>query len=358
MHLAYVSNIALGASDLPVSSLYPSIWPMNSSQSIRPLSVGNVVSASIRLLRSNWKPYMVIAVKVMAWSLVPLIPSLLNVVLQIMVAANPSSSGSGGSAEGLKVFLTASRPLFFLLGIFCAAKAGTHGALIARLAFQELMGQPETPKEGWQQVRKRMWHFWLARFMAGLISGVATVVVMVLLFLILTFSVGLVMGWSGIGTGPSQGFLLVVGLVAILLFLLACLVPLWLEARFFVPELPVAVEQVSGSDSIVRSWSLSKGHAVRILTILLVGGLMTIPPFILAFVPGSLALLALIPQFQRGVSTETTAIFTIFGLFGLGGLFAIVAGLLTIPFWQTMRAVIYYDLRSRREGLGLELGER
>jgi Ca2+/Na+ antiporter len=85
---------------------------------------------------------------------------------------------------------------------------------------------------------------------------------------------------------------------------------------------------------------------------------MTLPPFILAFVPGSVALFALIPQFQRGVSLETSVIFTLLGLFGVGGLLALVLGSLIIPFWQSIKAVIYYDLRSRREGMGLELRDR
>jgi hypothetical protein len=327
---------------------------MNSSP-IRPLSVGNVVSASIRLFRSNLKQYMGIALKVMAWGLVPLIPSLLNLAVRIMEA---SANTALDSVAGLRMFLTVSRPLVFLLSVFCSAKAWTHGALISRLAFQELMGQPESTQEGWQQVRKRLWHFWLARFMVGLISGVATVVVLVVLFLLLTFSVGLLMGLLGLGSNPPTNFLMLVGFVAIGLFALVLLLPLWLQARLMMTELPVAVEQVSGSDSIVRAWSLSKGHTVRILMILLVGGLITIPPFILAFVPGTIALFALIPQFQRGVSTETTVILTILGLFGLGGLFAIVVGLFTIPFWQSVKAVIYYDLRSRREGMGLELRDR
>jgi hypothetical protein len=28
---------------------------------------------------------------------------------------------------------------------------------------------------------------------------------------------------------------------------------------------------------------------------------------------------------------------------------------LILPFWQTIKAVLYFDLRSRREGLGLQL---
>jgi hypothetical protein len=32
-------------------------------------------------------------------------------------------------------------------------------------------------------------------------------------------------------------------------------------------------------------------------------------------------------------------------------------GALLIPFWQSIKAVIYYDLLTRKEGLGLELRE-
>jgi hypothetical protein len=33
----------------------------------------------------------------------------------------------------------------------------------------------------------------------------------------------------------------------------------------------------------------------------------------------------------------------------------LVSGALFLPFWQAIKAVIYYDLRSRREGLGLQM---
>jgi hypothetical protein len=33
-------------------------------------------------------------------------------------------------------------------------------------------------------------------------------------------------------------------------------------------------------------------------------------------------------------------------------------GPVVIPFWQPMKAIIYYDLRSRKEGLGLQIRDR
>jgi hypothetical protein len=34
------------------------------------------------------------------------------------------------------------------------------------------------------------------------------------------------------------------------------------------------------------------------------------------------------------------------------------SGALVTPFWQAMKAIIYYDLRSRKEGLGLQMRDR
>jgi hypothetical protein len=33
-------------------------------------------------------------------------------------------------------------------------------------------------------------------------------------------------------------------------------------------------------------------------------------------------------------------------------------GIALLPLWQTVKAAIYFDLRNRREGLGLELRDR
>jgi hypothetical protein len=34
---------------------------------------------------------------------------------------------------------------------------------------------------------------------------------------------------------------------------------------------------------------------------------------------------------------------------------SLLGGMFVMPFWQSMKAVLYYDLRSRHEGLGLQL---
>jgi hypothetical protein len=41
--------------------------------------------------------------------------------------------------------------------------------------------------------------------------------------------------------------------------------------------------------------------------------------------------------------------------FMVGYVLGLVSGAVFLPFWQAIKAVIYYDLRSRREGLGLQM---
>jgi len=39
-------------------------------------------------------------------------------------------------------------------------------------------------------------------------------------------------------------------------------------------------------------------------------------------------------------------------------LLSFASGALVTPFWQAMKAIIYYDLRSRKEGLDLQMRKR
>jgi hypothetical protein len=55
---------------------------------------------------------------------------------------------------------------------------------------------------------------------------------------------------------------------------------------------------------------------------------------------------------------EEAAIINGLGLLGVGIVIMLFLNIAVIPFWQTVKTVIYYDLRSRREGLGLELSDQ
>lgn len=276
---------------------------LGSPSPIQPLSLGNVVSAGMRLYRSHLKSYLKLAFNAYAWIFVP---------------------------------------------IYGWAKCGAILALISRLAFGELVEQPESVEQGRRIVNSRMWQFFI---MGLLMFGIG-------IGLIIPFSIfiGIVTvffaGSIAAGVTPSPTIILAVFLLTLILIPVFFVAFLWVQARFFVVEVPLAIEDnIDGISTIGRSWELTKGHAWRIVAILLVGYLITIPiqiPFTIlsTIIQAALASLA---QENSGYAVLSQLLSLIIGL---------VSAALIVPFWQSIKAVVYYDLRSRREGMGLKLRDR
>ena len=86
---------------------------------------------------------------------------------------------------------------------------------------------------------------------------------------------------------------------------------------------------------------------IRIQGVVMIAFLVTLPMLILTSYAPSIFLVTI----EEGSSLYGIVYFISFGLSVIGGAFL-------IPFWQTTKAVLYYDLRSRREGLDLQLRDR
>ncbi|NJL23572.1 MAG: DUF975 domain-containing protein, partial [Leptolyngbyaceae cyanobacterium SM1_3_5] len=121
-------------------------------------------------------------------------------------------------------------------------------------------------------------------------------------------------------------------------------------ARLIITEVPLAVEpNLTASAAIRRSSDLTESSVGRIQWIILVAFLVTL----LLNVP--LQIIGLVIQGAQAANPEN-ALITVLSLVFF--VVSILCGALLLPFWQVIKAVIYYDLRSRREGLGLELRDR
>jgi hypothetical protein len=273
----------------------------NSPNPIQPLNVGSVVSAGMRLYRSHLKKYFLIALKAYAWLLVP---------------------------------------------IYGWVKFYALSALISRLAFGELVNQPESVSSGQRFVNSRLWGFFVNMILMFAISTGITI-----LFILIG---GLPIGISAVLLGVLQDG----NIAAIILFILIVLVVLiitftvmlWIGIRFYLVDVPLAIEDnVNGSSTINRSWELTKGNIFRILLISLIGFLITIPiQFIIQIITTIIQLIFTTLLKEDILSSSIISFVLTFGL-------SCVGGALILPFWQTVKAVVYYDLRSRREGLGLRL---
>ncbi len=261
-----------------------------SSSSLQPLTIGNVVSASLQLYRSHLKTYLGIAAIAHLWLLVP---------------------------------------------IYGWAKYAQLSGVISRLAFQELINQPESADTAKRQLQPLKWSFWVigirvSLWMLGVYLGAAIVGGILLAIL------SAVLGPAGAGIGM---ILLVVAVIVSLIRV---------YSRLVVAELPLAVEAgVNGAQSVKRSWEITKSAIVRIQGVVLVAILVTLPLIaVFNYLPSLL---------QIGMDPESS---TYQMLTLIGFITSLIGGTLVMPFWQALKAVLYFDLRNRREGLGLNLRDR
>jgi hypothetical protein len=265
-----------------------------SQGSIQPLSIGNVVSAGLRLYRSHLKTYFQLAAIANLWILVP---------------------------------------------VYGWAKYCAIGGLISRLAFNDLIGKPESVSEARHHTNPRLWSFLGVAFRVGLS--------LLLVYLGAVILAGIVAGVLGVVLSAILGPLAIV-LVTIVGIIIALGAIIWYFSRWVVAEVPLAVEEdVNGGESVNRSWELTKASVVRIQGVVLVAFLVTLPLIFLTSYLPQIFLVGL----EAGSSTYWIVYFLSF-------VTSLIGGALVMPFWQALKAVIYYDLRNRREGLGLQLRDR
>ncbi|WP_373527062.1 glycerophosphoryl diester phosphodiesterase membrane domain-containing protein [Nostoc sp.] len=264
---------------------------------ILPLSIGNVVSAAVRLYRSHLKTYLRLALIAHLWVLVP---------------------------------------------IYGWAKYAAISGLISRLAFGELIYKPEGVQTASSHINPRLWSF----LRVGLQVGISLLVI----YLGLAIVGGVLAGLIGVALGGilgASGIIVATTLAIIVTVVIVLLGLTWFYSRWIVAEVPLAVEEnTNGGESVARSWELTKASVFRIQGIVLVSFIVTLPlVFVLNYIP-SLFLLKL----EQG-----SPIYSIVYFISLIG--SLIGGILVMPFWQALKAVLYLDLRSRREGLGLQLRE-
>jgi hypothetical protein len=259
---------------------------INRRPSSETLSVGNVVSAGLRIYRDNFKVYYLEALKSYLWIFVP---------------------------------------------VYGWAKFAGIQALIARLAFFEVRETPESLADARRQVMPKMWILLVTGILMSLIFFAGFIVFSIIFVLL------------GVGFAAniqSNGLVsLAFALLIVLFFFFMIFAYIWLISRIAFAELAIAIDGIKeATKAIGRSWTITQGFVVKIQIIFFIAFLLTIPFSIVSNL-GSLLL-------------QNSEMGTMINL-----LLTIPLGALFIPFWQSIKAVIYYDLLTRKEGLGLELRE-
>jgi hypothetical protein len=234
-----------------------------------------------------------------------------------------------GSDIGLRLFL-------FPIQIFSAAKSLFNNAVISRLAFQDIIYQPETSGQAEKKVKPKMWRLWWMQVLIGLLGAA----------IILAISLSLVL----------VSFIPILGVLLILLaFFCLPFFFLWLSARIYIAELPLVIEDNLGSwQAIKRGWHLTKNSAWRIVGVIFIASLLIIPVYRLS---GALASIPFWFNFSEDWETLTEnplfsqqmAMF----FYGLTTIFLLLT-ILLVPFWQSLKSVIYNHVLDQKKNDGGE----
>ena len=262
---------------------------------MKPLSIGNVVSAGLKIYRDHFKDYYYIAFIGALWSIIP---------------------------------------------IYGWAKFMANMGLISRLAFGEVTSKPEKIEVARKHTHPQLWRFLGAGIAVGL-RFIGFYFLWGIVAAILFVFAGLISGSLPNTLGAIVGF--IISLIVVL-SLFGMLV--WCVSRYLIVDVPIAIEaDHNASSAIQRTVDLSTGNLRHIYGIVMVAGLISVPLWAVAvtlqLIPSVIstweigALAPLVTILSLVVSSATSAFIT--------------------PVWQSIKAVIYYNLLVRREGYRLEL---
>lgn len=247
------------------------------------------------------------------------------------------------------VQLAAEAHVWLLVPIYGWAKFFAIAAMMSRIAYFRLLGQPEPLTKSRAAIAGgKLWRFWWCSLLVGLIFVVG--------YLVLSIALSITALAVGFGTaaialpllGDTVGGIVTAGAVLLVIALLGVTALAWLSARLFMPDAVLAIEGHSAADrGIGRSWRLTKQAILPVILVVSVAFMVALP--ILSFTN-------YFPSLGLSFLPPNSSLYWVFYLLSLG--FSILGNILVLPLWQCVKAVMYCDLRMRQEGLDLILRDR
>ena len=203
--------------------------------------------------------------------------------------------------------------------------------LISRLAFGEVINKPETIKYALQHIKPKLWKF----------LGVGIAIILkfcgfYFLWLVGSFFILIVL--NATNSMFSEAVSNLINLTAWMMFFLSLFaLPFWLISRYLMIDMPLAIESDHNvSSANKRIFDLRKGNNLHIYGIIMVSGLISVPLLSVA------VLLQIIPSYLGTFEIERLApLITVSSLLVNAAISAVIT-----PFWQSIKAVIYYNLRE------------
>jgi hypothetical protein len=310
------------------------------------MTLGTILGASFRVLRRNPRP--VVGFSLIIHAIVLLITLVVTGIFTINAlngyfqafSSGEVSQASASSALGSVLLAEVGA---VVTGLFAYAGQAILQGIVTMDVARGTVGEKLPLRALWARARGRI---------LVLVGWALLVVGVALLALVVLFGADVLLFAIGGGAGIAVGVILLILILAGGAVLSALL---WTKLSL-VPS-ALVLERLSLGTAIRRSWGLTRGFfwrtfGIELLVAVMVGIAASIVEFPVTIVVEILSLLAN----PTGVSNSASSLTSVFGATEIASSIAsAIAGTVTAIIATASTALIYIDLRMRKEGLDLQL---
>ena len=309
---------------------------------LRPLSIGDIYQGAFAAIKTN------------ARTMFGFTAALLGVVLVISIATNYAiinlvlPNYLSPSSPYAAVFTSLSGSFSQLGGCLLQVLATVllSGLIVVALS-RSVLGRVASSKEVWERTKSKFLPLIGLNIITSIISGLMMIIGIVVFFVLLA---------SAASTAKTdREFLqdLGVSLVGLLiLMVISALVSSYLSIKFSVASPAMVLENLGVFAAIGRSWSLTRGNFWRLFGINILTAIITsMVAGIFVGIADALGAIFIVV----GSSSPEDVIASLNTTYILVMVTSTIAQLLILPFTSSVNALLYIDLRMRKEGLDVEL---
>lgn len=309
---------------------------------LRPLSIGDIYQGAFAAIKTN------------ARTMFGFTAALLGVVLVISIATNYAiinlvlPNYLSPSSPYAAVFTSLSGSFSQLGGSLLQALATVllSGLIIVAVS-RSVLGRVASSKEVWERTKSKFLPLIGLNIIISIISGLMMIIGIAVFFALLASAAST--------ANTDREFLqdLTIMLVGLfILMVISALVGSYLSIKFSVASPAMVLENLGVFAAIGRSWSLTRGNFWRLFGINILTAVITsMVAGIFVGIADALGAIFIVV----GSSSPEDVIASLNTTYILVMVMSTIAQLLILPFTSSVNALLYIDLRMRKEGLDVEL---
>ena len=309
---------------------------------LRPLSIGDIYQGAFAAIKTN------------ARTMFGFTAALLGVVLVISIATNYAiinlvlPNYLSPSSPYAAVFTSLSGSFSQLGGTLLQVLATVLlSGLIVVAVSRSVLGRVASSKEVWERTKSKFLPLIGLNIITSIISGLMMIIGIAVFFVLLA-------GVASTAKTDRELFQgLGISLVGLLiLMVVSALVSYYLSIKFSVASPAMVLENLGVFAAIGRSWSLTRGNFWRLFGINILTAIITsMVAGIFGGIAGALSAIFVVV----GSSSPEDMLASLNTTYILAMVMSTIAQLLILPFTSSVNALLYIDLRMRKEGLDVEL---